>query len=78
MFSGNANAKDMVKRNLDQPVLAMFVRFVPKEWKSWPCMRVEVYGKPASKSKRGSIPLSIPLSANVRKGENSSFKKNNN
>ena len=40
----------MVKRNLERPVLAMFIRFLPKEWKSWPCMRVEVYGKPASKS----------------------------
>ena len=42
----------MLKINLDQPVLALFVRFVPKEWNSWPCMRVEVYGKPASKSMR--------------------------
>ena len=40
----------MVKRNLERPALAMFIRFLPKEWKSWPCMRVEVYGKPASKS----------------------------
>ena len=51
----------MVKRNLDQPVLALFVRFVPKEWKRWPCMRVEVYGKPASKSKREPIlPKGLP------------------
>ena len=41
----------MLKDNLDEPVLALFVRFVPKEWSSWPCMRVEVYGKPASKSR---------------------------
>ena len=41
----------MFKDNLDEPVLALFVRFVPKEWSSWPCMRVEVYGKPASKSR---------------------------
>lgn len=50
IFPGNINAKDMLKMNLNQPVLALFVRFVPKEWHSWPCMRVEVYGKPASKS----------------------------
>ncbi|KAL9969228.1 hypothetical protein ACROYT_G021421 [Oculina patagonica] len=48
VFPGNTNAKDMLKINLDQPVLALFVRFVPKEWNSWPCMRVEVYGKPAN------------------------------
>lgn len=48
VFFGNTNAKDMVKRNLERPVLAMFIRFLPKEWKSWPCMRVEVYGKPAN------------------------------
>jgi len=41
----------MLKDNLDEPVLALFVRFVPKEWNNWPCMRVEVYGKPASKSR---------------------------
>lgn len=41
----------MLKDNLDEPVLALFVRFVPKEWSSWPCMRVEIYGKPASKSR---------------------------
>ena len=40
----------MLKVNLDQPVLAMFVRFVIKEFVEWPCMRVEVYGTPASKS----------------------------
>ncbi|XP_020605648.1 lactadherin-like isoform X2 [Orbicella faveolata] len=48
VFSGNTNAKDMLKINLDQPVLALFIRFVPKEWHSWPCMRVEVYGQPAN------------------------------
>lgn len=48
IFPGNTNAKDMLKINLDQPVLAMFVRFVVKEWNDWPCMRVEVYGKPAN------------------------------
>ena len=52
VFHGNTNAMDMLKINLDQPVLALFVRFVPKEWHGWPCMRVEVYGKPASKSRR--------------------------
>lgn len=41
----------MVKDNLDEPVLALFVRFVPKEWNRWPCMRVEVYGQPTSKSR---------------------------
>lgn len=57
VFPGNTNAKDMLKINLDQPVLALFVRFVPKEWHSWPCMRVEVYGKPASKSTSQFLPL---------------------
>lgn len=49
VFPGNSNAKDMIKQNLEEPVLALFVRVVPKEWENWPCMRVEVYGKPASK-----------------------------
>lgn len=48
IFHGNTNSEDMVKVNLDQPVLAMFVRFVVKEFSEWPCMRVEVYGTPAN------------------------------
>lgn len=47
-FHGNTNAGNMVKINLDQPVPAMFVRFVVKEFSEWPCMRVEVYGTPAN------------------------------
>ena len=52
VFLGNTNSKDMVKNNLDEPVLALFIRFVPKGWKTWPCMRVEAYGEAASKLKR--------------------------
>lgn len=48
VFPGNSNAEDMIKQNLEEPVLALFVRVVPKEWENWPCMRVEVYGKPAN------------------------------
>lgn len=48
IFHGNTNADHMLKVNLDQPVLAMFVRFVIKEFVEWPCMRVEVYGTPAN------------------------------
>ena len=39
----------MTKRNFAEPVLALFVRFLPEEWSNWPCMRVEVYGEPESK-----------------------------
>ena len=57
VFPGNSNAKDMIKQNLEEPVLALFVRVVPKEWENWPCMRVEVYGKPASKYREISSEL---------------------
>jgi len=40
----------MAKRNLAEPIEALFVRFAPKEWNNLPCMRVEVYGEPTSKS----------------------------
>lgn len=46
IFQGNSNARDMTKRNFAEPVLALFVRFLPEEWSNWPCMRVEVYGEP--------------------------------
>lgn len=43
-FSGNTNAKKMVKNDLSRPITAHFIRFVPVEWNYKPCMRVEVYG----------------------------------
>lgn len=48
IFQGNSNARDMVKKNLAEPVEALFVRFAPKEWNNLPCMRVEVYGEPTN------------------------------
>ena len=49
-FSGNTNAKEMVKNDLSRPITAHFIRFVPVEWNYKPCMRVEVYGSAIGKS----------------------------
>ncbi|XP_027040327.1 inactive carboxypeptidase-like protein X2 [Pocillopora damicornis] len=46
IFKGNTDANYKLKTNLGEPVLAMFVRFVVREYNNWPCMRVEVYGEP--------------------------------
>lgn len=43
-FTGNINANDMVKNDLNRPITAHFIRFVPVEWNYKPCLRVEVYG----------------------------------
>lgn len=50
IFKGNTDANYKLKTNLGEPVLAMFVRFVVREYNNWPCMRVEVYGEPTCKS----------------------------
>ena len=49
IFKGNTDANYKLKTNLGEPVLAMFVRFVVREYNNWPCMRVEVYGEPTCK-----------------------------
>ncbi|XP_022790454.1 inactive carboxypeptidase-like protein X2 [Stylophora pistillata] len=48
IFHGNIDASQKLKMNLAEPVLAMFVRFIVTEYNNWPCMRVEIYGKPAN------------------------------
>lgn len=43
-FAGNTNANEMVKNDLNRPITAHFIRFIPVEWNYKPCTRVEVYG----------------------------------
>ncbi|XP_068756857.1 uncharacterized protein [Montipora capricornis] len=43
-FTGNTNANDMLKHDLNRPITTHFIRFVPVEWNNKSCMRAEVYG----------------------------------
>ena len=40
----------MVKNDLNRPIPAQFIRFLPVEWNYKPCMRVEVYGAAIGKN----------------------------
>ena len=40
----------MVKNDLNRPITAHFIRFLPVEWNYKPCMRVEVYGTAIGKN----------------------------
>ena len=55
-FTGNTNANEMVKSDLNRPITAHFIRFVPVEWNYKPCMRVEVYGTAIGKVKTCALP----------------------
>ena len=59
-FTGNTNANDMLKHDLNRPITTHFIRFVPVEWNNKPCMRVEVYGTAIGK-------LSAPLIFTAKK-----------
>jgi len=41
----------MVKNDLNRPITAHFIRFLPVEWNYKPCMRVELYGTAIGKNK---------------------------
>ena len=60
-FTGNTNANEMVKHDLNRPITAHFIRFVPVEWNYKPCMRVEVYGSAIGKKSINSYPRIVPL-----------------
>ncbi|XP_015748020.1 PREDICTED: EGF-like repeat and discoidin I-like domain-containing protein 3, partial [Acropora digitifera] len=44
MFMGNMNPNDSVLHQLNPPVRARYIRFLPKEWEERISMRVELYG----------------------------------
>lgn len=46
----------MVKNDLNRPITAHFIRFIPVEWNYKPCMRVEVYGTAIGKVKTYALP----------------------
>ena len=45
VFTGNTDSKSTAKQVLHVPVKASYIRVIPLEFKEWPCLRVEIYGK---------------------------------
>ncbi|XP_020623442.1 lactadherin-like [Orbicella faveolata] len=44
IFTGNTDQDTVVSHDLNPPIRASFIRFVPVAWHSWISMRVELYG----------------------------------
>ncbi|XP_068698433.1 uncharacterized protein [Montipora foliosa] len=45
VFNGNKDSKTTSKQVLEVPVKATYIRITPLDFKEWPCLRVEIYGK---------------------------------
>ena len=45
LFEGTDSPKEISKQVLPVPVKAHYVRIYPLSYESWPCLRVELYGK---------------------------------
>lgn len=45
VFKGNDGPREISKQVLPVPVKANYVRIYPLSYESWPCLRVELYGK---------------------------------
>lgn len=59
VFTGNKDSKSTTKHVLDVPVKASYIRVIPLEFKEWPCLRVEIYGK--EKVKHHHPPVEIEI-----------------
>jgi len=59
VFTGNKDSKSTTKHVLDVPVKASYIRVTPLEFKEWPCLRVEIYGK--EKVKHHHPPVEIEI-----------------
>ncbi|XP_044177783.1 uncharacterized protein LOC114959670 [Acropora millepora] len=59
VFTGNKDSKSTTKHVLDVPVKASYIRVIPLEFKKWPCLRVEIYGK--EKVKHHHPPVEIEI-----------------
>ncbi|XP_067051596.1 uncharacterized protein [Acropora muricata] len=59
VFTGNKDSKSTTKHVLDVPVKASYIRVTPLEFKEWPCLRVEIYGK--EKVKHHHPPVEIDI-----------------
>ena len=44
IFVGNDDISTAMKRTIDPPIVARFVRIYVHEYEAWPCMRIGLYG----------------------------------
>lgn len=44
LFTGNIDNNGLKTQTIDPPIVARFVKFLPKSWSAEACTRVELYG----------------------------------
>ena len=58
-FDGNKDKNSVVYHDLNPPIIARYIRFLPVEWKDEISMRVELYGCVKGKENGFSLKLII-------------------
>ena len=56
-FDGNTDKNNVVYHDLNPPITARYIRFLPVEWEDEISMRVELYG--CVKGKENGFPLKL-------------------
>ena len=58
-FDGNTDKNNVVYHDLNPPITARYIRFLPVEWEDEISMRVELYG--CVKGKENGFPLKLMI-----------------
>ena len=58
-FDGNTDKNSVVYHDLNPPITARYIRFLPVEWEDEISMRVELYG--CVKGKENGFPLKLMI-----------------
>ena len=62
-FDGNKDKDSVVYHDLNPPITARYIRFLPVKWKREISMRVELYG--CVKGKENGFPLKLMITVDI-------------
>ena len=62
-FDGNKDKNNVVYHDLNPPIIARYIRFLPVKWEGEISMRVELYG--CVKGKENGFPLKLIITIDI-------------
>ena len=62
-FDGNKDKNSVVNHDLNPPIIARYIRFLPVKWEGEISMRVELYG--CVKGKENGFPLKLIITIDI-------------
>ena len=62
-FDGNKDKNSVVYHDLNPPIIARYIRFLPVEWRGEISMRVELHG--CVKGKENGFPLKLIITVEI-------------